>query len=82
MSDGAALTAGWPDLSGSVEVATSAQPPVYLADGGGGYPAVRFDGLDDYLQVDLATGNELSVFVVFAQRRATALDAAQRLQTH
>ena len=73
VSDGAALTAGWPDLSGSVEVATSAQPPVYLADGGGGYPAVRFDGLDDYLQVDLATGNELSVFVVFAQRRATAL---------
>lgn len=73
VSDGAALAAGWPDLSGSVEVATSAQPPVYLADGGGGYPAVRFDGLDDYLQVDLATGNELSVFVVFAQRRATAL---------
>ncbi|MGB0272060.1 MAG: hypothetical protein ACPGCS_00055 [Opitutales bacterium] len=73
LSDGAALSSGWSDWSGSGLTASSPEPPLYVSDGGSGYPAVRFDGVDDYLQVDLATGNELSVFAVFAQRRATAL---------
>jgi len=77
VADGAALSGGWSDLSASALVASSPNPPVYYADGGGGYPAVRFDGVNDYLQADVATGDEVSVFVVFAHQRAT-LQASYR----
>jgi hypothetical protein len=72
MADGSPLTAGWTDVSNLSVVATGVTPPVYLADGGGGYPAVRFDGVDDYLHANISTGNQVSVFVVFAHQRMAA----------
>ncbi|MBT4756953.1 MAG: hypothetical protein HOO08_01000 [Opitutae bacterium] len=72
VADGSPLTAGWTDVSNSGVVATGATPPVYLADGGGGYPSVRFDGVDDYLHASVSTGNQVSVFVVFALQRTAA----------
>lgn len=73
VSDGAALIAGWQDISASGAVANSPVPPVYLADGGGGYPAVRFNGVDQHLEANVSTGNQVSVFIVFAHQRATSL---------
>jgi hypothetical protein len=69
-TDGAPLASAWPDLSGAESFADSSDRPMYLADGGGGYPAVRFDGVDDYLEVPLALGTEASVFIVFANQRS------------
>jgi hypothetical protein len=68
VSDGAALTR-WIDTSGNNHDADGGVSPTYLADGGGGYPAVRFDGLGDYLVTDLPTGTNASIFIVYANRR-------------
>jgi len=69
-TNGATLPSAWPDLSGAGLFADSSKRPVYLADGGGGYPAVSFDGIDDYLEVPLALGTEASVFIVFSNERS------------
>jgi hypothetical protein len=75
LNDGDPLSAGWTDESGlgndALAGAASTQPG-YVADAGSGYPAVRFDGVDDYLEVaGLSSGPEASVFIVFAHRRAS-----------
>jgi hypothetical protein len=71
VADGSQLTAGWLDQSLSGLVAASANPPTYVLDAGSGYPAVRFDGAEQYLEVSLATSAEASVFIVFAHQRQT-----------
>jgi hypothetical protein len=68
VSDGAVLTR-WIDASGNNHDAVGGVSPTYLADGGGGYPAVRFNGIDDYLVTDLLTGTNASIFIVYANRR-------------
>jgi hypothetical protein len=68
LQHGTALT-NWTDLSGNAYTAVPGVAPTYLVDGGGGYPAVRFDGIDDFLQADVPTGTNASVFVVYANRR-------------
>jgi hypothetical protein len=72
-ANGEALTEGWRDQSGSENDALPGIPPSYLADGGGGYPAVRFDGNGQYLDVALSTGTGASAFVVFANQRPSLL---------
>jgi hypothetical protein len=69
-TDGLPLSGAWQDLSGGGHDADSSERPIYLADGGGGYPAVSFDGIDDYLEVPLSLGTEASVFVVFSNERS------------
>ncbi|HSH09804.1 MAG TPA: hypothetical protein VK995_05415, partial [Oceanipulchritudo sp.] len=73
VANGAPLNAGWADQSPSGLTAASAVPPTYVADAGGGYPAVRFNGTKQYLQANLATASEASVFIVFAHQRAGSL---------
>lgn len=72
VANGTSLSAGWADQSGSGIVATSANPPTFIANAGSGYPAVRFNGVDHFLEANVATGNEASVFIVFAHRRPNA----------
>ena len=67
--DGAALSDAWQDLSGQNNHADSGDRPVFLADGGAGYPAVRFDGVDDYLEAPVGLDFQASVFVVFSNER-------------
>ena len=69
VADGAPLSAGWADASSGGLTATSGTPPSYVADAGSGYPAVRFNGTDQYLDANVATGNAVSVFIVFAHQR-------------
>jgi hypothetical protein len=69
VNDGAPLTGGWEDATGSGRIATSPSPPSYRADGGGGYPVVRFDGSDDFLQTAFPSGPQMTVFAVYANRR-------------
>jgi hypothetical protein len=64
------LTGGWADQSSSGVIATSSSPPKYILDAGGGYPSVWFDGTGQFLQANVATGGDASVFVVFANRRS------------
>lgn len=63
------LTNGWADQSPSGVIATGATPPQFIADAGGGYPSVRFEGTGQFLHANVATGGEATVFVVFAYRR-------------
>ncbi|MEO0509807.1 MAG: hypothetical protein AAF065_08110 [Verrucomicrobiota bacterium] len=72
-TDGAVMGGAWPDSSGMENNADSSQRPQFLADGGGGYPAVRFDGTDDYLEVPVSLGTEASVFIVFSNERSSLL---------
>lgn len=72
VADGSPLTSGWADQSTSGITATSGTPPTYIADAGSGYPAVRFNGVDQYLDAGVGTGSEISVFVVFAHQRANS----------
>jgi hypothetical protein len=69
VADGATISSGWPDSTAGNLVASSATPPTYVADAGSGYPAVRFNGVDQYLDAGVATGNAVSVFIVFAHQR-------------
>ena len=71
-ADGDPLTAGWADQSAGGLSVTSDTPPTYVADAGSGYPAVRFNGVDQYLEAGLPTANEASVFIVFAHQRASS----------
>lgn len=71
VANGGPLSAGWKDSSSGSLVATSGTPPSYVADAGSGYPAVRFNGIDQYLQANVSTGNEVSVFIVFSYQRET-----------
>ena len=73
VADGSPLSAGWADRSPSGITATSSTPPTFVAHAGSGYPAVRFNGSNQYLQADLATSGEASVFIVFAHKRAGSL---------
>ncbi|MEX0324559.1 MAG: hypothetical protein AB3N33_00585 [Puniceicoccaceae bacterium] len=70
IADGAPLTTGWADLSATGGTAISGTPPTYVADAGSGYPAVRFNGVDQYLDAAVSTGTEISLFIVFAHQRA------------
>lgn len=74
LSDGDPVSTGWADESGLGNNAlpgAASNQPMYVADAGSGYPAVRFDGVDDYLEVaGLSTGPQASVFIVFSHRRA------------
>lgn len=63
------ISEGWIDQSGHGIIATGETPPTFVADADSGYPAVRFNGVDQYLEADLSIGSETSVFVVFAHRR-------------
>lgn len=72
-ANGEALTEGWRDQSGSENDALPGIAPSYLADAGGGYPAVRFDGNGQYLDVALSSGTGASAFVVFANQRPSLL---------
>jgi hypothetical protein len=72
LNDGDPLSSGWADESGLGNDALPGTAPSYVADAGSGYPAVRFDGVDDVLEVPgLSTGPQASVFIVFAHRRAS-----------
>jgi hypothetical protein len=73
VADGAALHRGWMDRSDNGHIASSNQPPLFIADAGSNYPALRFNGTDQYLQADVPLGNAASVFIVFTHRRAPAL---------
>lgn len=72
-ADGDPLTGGWEDQSGQGNDVLPGIAPTYLADSGGGYPAVRFNGTDQYLQGSLATGPAASVFIVYANQRPAPL---------
>jgi hypothetical protein len=67
-SDGQLLTEGWEDQSGSGNHFLPGVAPTYLSSSGGGYPAVRFNGTDQFLQGSLATSTSASVFIVFANQ--------------
>lgn len=69
LADGAALSGGWQDLSDATISAMSEAPPTFLTDAGSGYPAVRFNGVDQYLDVGVTTGEAVSIFIVFAHQR-------------
>lgn len=71
--NGEALTEGWMDRSGAGNDALPGVPPTFLADAGGGYPAVRFNGNGQYLDVSLSTGTGASAFIVFANQRPSLL---------
>jgi hypothetical protein len=76
LPDGDALSQGWADQSGSGLIASNDQnsAPSYVANAGSGYPAVRFNGTSQYLEVtNMNLGPEQSVFVVFANRRSETL---------
>ncbi len=73
-----ALVAAWPDLSGfgrDVVQATAGKQPAYVADAFNGLPALRFDGVDDYLQrsdaLGLAANPALSVWAVIVGPNAS-----------
>jgi hypothetical protein len=70
VADGDPIYGGWTDLSVTGATAISGTPPTYVADAGSGYPAVRFNGTDQYLDASVSTGTEVSVFIVFAHQRA------------
>lgn len=72
VADGSPLNGGWQDSSGSGRVASSDKPPVYIADAGSDYPAVRFNGTDQFLAANVPLGVEASVFIVFAHRRVAS----------
>jgi hypothetical protein len=72
VADGDPLEAGWADQSVTGTRATSGTPPTYVLDSADGYPAVRFNGIDQYLDAGVATGSEVSVFIVFAHQRAVS----------
>lgn len=72
LANNAFLTAGWADQSPSGVLATGSAPPQFIADAGGGYPSVRFEGTGQFLQANVPTGGEATVFVVFAYRRLLA----------
>lgn len=72
-ANGEALSEGWPDQSGSGNDALPGVAPTYVADAGGGYPAVRFNGNGQHLDVALSTGTAASAFVVFANQRPSLL---------
>jgi hypothetical protein len=59
---------GWVDEITGQTTAISGTPPTFITDQGG-YPTVRFNGIDQYLEAPAAIGNEVSVFVVFAHQR-------------
>lgn len=67
-SDGQSLTDGWEDQSGSGTHFLPGVAPTFLSDSGGGYPAVRFNGTDQFLQGSIVTGDSASVFIVFANQ--------------
>lgn len=71
LNDGDPVSAGWTDESGlGNDALAGTAAPSYVADAGSGYPAVRFNGVDQYLEVaGLSTGPQASVFIVFAHRR-------------
>lgn len=71
--DGTALANGWADLSGNGFDATTGTMPTYLADGGGGYPAVSFNGIDQYLESPLPTDSTATVFTVYRNMRTPLL---------
>lgn len=70
VADGDPINSGWGDQSSSGITATSGTPPTYVADAGSGYPAVRFNGTNQYLDAGVPTGNAVSIFIVFAHQRA------------
>jgi hypothetical protein len=62
----AAAVSSWACSAGSGDAATqgtAANRPTYIADGGNGYPCVRFDGSNDYLSVGY-TGEPRTIWVV------------------
>lgn len=80
VDDGEPLLNGWPDSSGSglTALGTIGNQPTYIENAGSNYPAVRFDGVGQYLELsDLSLGSEVSVFIVFANKR-TNLQANAR----
>jgi hypothetical protein len=69
VTDGASLSNGWQDVSGNGYHALPGTAPIYVSNGGGCIPAVRFNGIDQYLQVAMPTGPAATVFMVYANRR-------------
>lgn len=56
----------WTDSSGNGRDATqsSVSPrPTFISDFQNGYPAVSFDGLDDYLSIPISSFNGITIFV-------------------
>ncbi|MBI9015910.1 MAG: hypothetical protein JEZ07_01480 [Phycisphaerae bacterium] len=54
--------ASWPDLAGIQDVGVAAEDnqPIYIANGLGGLPSVRFDGVNDYLNAWNTTNSVIS----------------------
>lgn len=69
LASGSALSSGWLDQSTEGHHALPGVPPIYLTDVGDGRPAVRFNGINQVLQVDLELGPAATVFLVYASRR-------------
>lgn len=67
-SNGQLLSEGWADQSGLGNDVFPGVAPVFLADSGGGYPAVRFNGADQSLEGSFEMGPSATVFVVFANQ--------------
>ena len=80
VNDGAPLTVTWTDRSesGLSAISVTGTEPTYVADAGSGYPAVRYDGVDQYSEVTgLNLSSGASIFIVFANKRV-ALQANYR----
>lgn len=69
VEDGAAIPQGWEAIFPLGTVATSDFPPTFLSNAESGYPAVRFNGSNQYLEVPVSTGDAASVFIVFSHQR-------------
>ncbi len=65
------LLGGWADANNANAVFSSPNPPTFLSDSGSGFPALRFDGIGQYLQGAFNSGPEATVFIVYANRRAS-----------
>lgn len=57
-----------------VQTAAASQPLIVLSATPEGRPTARFDGVDDFLQVDFATGTIKHVFMLFRQNTWTGND--------
>lgn len=68
--DGSGNVEHWYDKSGQNDHAfqtTSGNRPTWVADSGNGFPAIRFDGVDDYLDVPQSVSGSVDrmIFLVF-----------------
>jgi len=71
---------GWQDQSGNgnhVTQVMAGKKPLLKLNQQNTLPAVRFDGVDDYINVTMTTGTAVTVFQVIAQRRPFPISAVQ-----